>query len=148
MNEVPRYFFVHIMRTGGATFTRQIERNFAAGEVYPYPPRDADMVKANFDISYLLGLPPERAGGIRVYTGHFPYFVTKMTPWPNITTITILRDPVERTISLLRERQREAGSRVSLEACYDSPAVNECMLLNFQTKQFRDVWRRRRALRL
>lgn len=58
-------------------------------------------------MSYLAVLPDERRRRIRVYTGHFPYAAREILGG-DIVTVTILRDPVKRTISLLRQFRRKA----------------------------------------
>ena len=90
LSEPQKYFFVHIMRTGGATFSRQIVRNFERNEVYPDPDLDPDMHKANFDIPYILGLSSERTKTIRVYTGHFPFFVSGLLGATSIRSVFLL----------------------------------------------------------
>ena len=52
-------------------------------------------------------------------TGHFPLCAAEVLGVP-FTTFTLLREPVERTLSLLRHRrERRAGAgRASLEEIY------------------------------
>jgi hypothetical protein len=99
-----RYFFVHVMKTGGATFRRHIEDNFP-GAVYPDPHRDGDLENANILVQRLLGLAEDRRRQITAYTGHFPYIASQLLD-PTLTTLTILRHPVDRTISFLKHCQR------------------------------------------
>lgn len=135
MSQAERYFFIHIMKTGGATFRRQIEGNFAPGEVYPDDTLDGDLLEANLDVAYLLGLPPERTNVIRVYTGHFPYFVAELVS-PALATLTIIRDPVERTISHLKQWRKRRYPDLTLEQAYEGEWANEILMRNFQVKQF------------
>ncbi len=140
----PRFFFVHIMRTGGTTLEQQLRRAFPRDEVYPNP--DVDFpdgdIMHHLEVSYLLGLPPERLGAIRLFYGHFPYVVTEMLgaamPGPGLVTLTLLRDPVERTISLLRvlREQREAWHELTLEQMYDDASMFPRLIHNHQTKMF------------
>ena len=111
-----RFFFIHLMRTGGTTFEQQLRKSFPRAEVYPNPDLDfpdGDIMH-HLDVPYLLGLPPERLDAIRLFYGHFPYVVTEMLGG-GFVTLTVLRDPVERTISLLRvmREQRESVARTS-----------------------------------
>jgi hypothetical protein len=58
-----RYFFVHVMKTGGATFRRHIEDNFPEpGAVYPDPAVDTELREANILVDRLMNLPPSDAG--------------------------------------------------------------------------------------
>ena len=56
----------------------------------------------------LLDLPPSRRERIRVYAGHFPFVAVELMG-QEFVTMTVLRDPVERTLSYHRqwkEKQR------------------------------------------
>ena len=124
MPEAQRFFFVHVMRTGGTTFEQQLRRGFPRAEVYPDPDLDfpGGDIMHHLEISYLLGLPAERLAVIRLFYGHFPYVVTEMLGGP-LVTLTVLRDPVERTLSYLRHHRESApddGAR-SLEEIYADP---------------------------
>ena len=135
----PRAFFVHLMRTGGTTLEQQLRRAFARPEVYPNPDLDfpgGDIMR-HLDVSYLLALPAERLDAIRLYYGHFPYVVTELLPVP-VVTFTVLRDPVERTMSLLRimREQREGFAERTLEEIYDDANVFPRLVHDHQTKLF------------
>jgi hypothetical protein len=148
----PAIFFVHVMKTAGTTLVRHLRENYALDEIYPYRPLDirveADVVDVRYHLSvpYLLALSPERRSRIRIYTGHFPYVASELLQ-PDITRITVLRDPVERTISLLRQFRRKAtwldasdrepmlASR-TLEEVYEHPLVFAPLVQNHQTKVF------------
>src|SRR6476469_3479642 len=94
------------MRTGGMTFLHHLRQNFAADEVYP--DRDLDFpdddILEHLQLSHLLSLSPERRARIRVYSGHLPYMTIELLGRSPVT-LTLLRDPVDRTISLLRVLQ-------------------------------------------
>lgn len=132
-----RFFFVHVMKTGGATFRQHVYANFRPGEVYPSKRFDGDMHQANTRIDYLLSLPPERRARIRAYTGHFPYVVTELMGEPFVT-LTILRDPVDRTISYLKhcKRYHDQHRDLALEEIYEDPFFFPCFIHNHQTKVF------------
>jgi len=100
-----KFFFVHVMKTAGGTLRRHIFENFERSQVYPYGEFDPDLYLANFEIGYLTSLPGDRLEQIRVFTGHFPFVAVELLGL-RLTTLTILRDPVERTISYLRANQR------------------------------------------
>jgi AraC-like DNA-binding protein len=138
-DEAPRFFFVHIMRTGGTTLEQQLRRAFSRAEVYPDP--DVDFpggdIMHHLEVSYLLGLPPERFRSIRLFYGHFPFVATDMLG-NGFVTLTLLRDPVERTISLLRvlREQRAAWHGLTLEQMYDDVNMFPRLIHNHQTKLF------------
>jgi hypothetical protein len=127
-----RFFFIHVMKTGGGTLRLHIRNNFASDEVFPQPDLDPDLMTANTSLGYLDSLPAERRRRIRVFTGHFPFMATELVG--EVTTLTLLRDPVERTLSWLRARQRNHGGE--LEAIYEDPMLFEMFVHNHQAKLF------------
>jgi hypothetical protein len=133
----PRFFFVKVMKTGGGTFLQHILENFERDEVYPYARFDPDMQIANMAIDYLTGLPPERRARIRVYTGHFPYVAAELVGG-DLVTVTILRDPIARTISYLKhcKRYHEQHRSLPLEEIYEDPFNFPTLIKNHQAKLF------------
>jgi len=149
----PRYFFVHVMKTAGRTLLRHFRGNFELDQMYPYGKLDirydGDQVdiRHHLRISCLLELPEERVRRIRVYSGHYPYVASELIGGEFIR-LTVLRDPVERTISLLRQFRRKDPwadpnlrhsapmEGLTLEQVYENPFVYEPLVLNHQTKIF------------
>jgi hypothetical protein len=129
------FFFVHIMKTGGATLRQHIYANFPAGAVFPVPKID-DMDRT-WLVDYLLDLPPERRAGIRGYMGHYPYVASQLVDGDPVT-LSILRDPVERTISYLKhcKRYHDQHRELSLEEIYTDHFHFACFVENHQTKIF------------
>ena len=148
-----RYFFVHVMKTGGRTLTRHFRGNFELDEIYPNGKLDIrfenDLVdiRHHLRVACLLELPAERVQRIRMYHGHYPYVASEMLDG-DFFRLTVLRDPVERTISLLRQFKRKdpwadpnhryspPGEGLTLEEIYANPLVYESLILNHQTKIF------------
>ena len=131
------FFFLHVMKTGGGTLRQQIFANFSEDEVYPSGAVDGDMLKANTSLRCLLDIPAQRRSRIRVFAGHFPYVAVQLLEG-NFTTITVLRDPVERTLSFLRQfkSQRESLKTAPLEHIYEHPFVFTPYIKNHQAKLF------------
>ena len=131
-----RFFFIHVMKTAGGTLRRHIRANFAEDEVYPLQRLDGNLLHANFMLSHLAGLPPERRQRIRAYTGHFPFMAVDVLG-EDLTTITVLRHPVERTLSYLRNhRLYERGKGVPMEELYEDPYWFPFFIHNHQAKLF------------
>jgi hypothetical protein len=146
-----RVLFVHVMKTGGMTLYESVRDQLTRAEVYPDPELDLSAESSGggpfrpFTIPYLLTLGEERRRRIRFYVGHFPYVASEMLD-DDLATITILRDPVERTISLLRQLRRKAPfmdssrypsmSSQSMEEVYEQANVFEGLVHNHQTKIF------------
>ena len=85
----------------------------------------------------MLALSPERRARIRVYAGHLPYVASELLGI-DVIRLTLLRDPVDRTVSMLKHVKRlfERYHSASLEAIYDDDPVFRHYLDNYQTKVF------------
>jgi len=135
----PPFFFLHVMKTGGTAFVFNLRQNFGPGEVYP---ADVDKQEPGdllpyVSIAHLQGLAPERRRQIRMYTGHFPFVACEMLGI-ELRTLTLLRDPVERSVSVLKHFKRHFPryEPLALEALYDDPFLFENFVHNHQTKLF------------
>jgi hypothetical protein len=135
-----RFFFIHVMKTAGTTFVRQLQEEFPAEAVYPSRAVDwigADDFDAYIRIPRLLALPPERRAQVRAYTGHFPFYVVDALD-PSLTTLTVLREPIARTVSVLKhfKRVEERFRPCSLETIYEDRQIFRFFVENHQTKVF------------
>jgi hypothetical protein len=141
MTEGPRrFFFVHVMKTGGTTLAMHMARQFEPSELYPNESLDrrhATDVASYMSIDDLLALSPERKLAIRAYTGHFPFMVRDELG-VEVETFTLLRDPVERSISSLKHFKRLYGRYrpLSLDEIYEDAFVFRHFVHNHQTKVF------------
>jgi hypothetical protein len=124
------------MKTGGATFRRHIEDNFP-GAVYPDLAVDGQRHDANLLVQQLLALPPERHAQITAYTGHFPFVTAEMLD-PDLVTLTLLRDPVERIISYLKhcKRWNPQHRELEFEAIYEDGFNFPMLIHDHQVKVF------------
>jgi hypothetical protein len=132
-----RFFFIHVMKTGGGTFVQHIRANFDRSEVYPFAELDPEDELPRFNIPYLTALAPERLAKIRLFMGHFPFVAVQLLGM-EVQTITILRDPVERTISYLKHCQRyhDQHRALSLEEIYADPLYYPMLIRDHQAKLF------------
>ena len=134
------FFFLHVMKTGGSSMLRNIIDNFPVGQVEPdtrlgggpkpgEPPTYASLER-------LRSLPRARRDEVRVYAGHYPFWVTDLVPTDVI--MTVLRDPVERTISFLRHCRRYEPGRadLALEEIYEGPWYFPFLVRDYQSKLF------------
>jgi hypothetical protein len=132
------FFFIHVMKTAGTTFTQHIQANFSPDQVYPAPsdPRDLDRMFDYYLIKNLRALTAEDRDRIRIYGGHFPYAAAALVGAD--TTLTILREPVARTISYLEHCRRYTRKFAdsSLEEIYDDPWQFPTKIHNYQAKLF------------
>jgi hypothetical protein len=125
MAEPERYLFVHLQKTGGTALTQRLRASFGDDAVYPTP-QDRDDVGSVLDVGYLLDRFRTDGDAIRVITGHFPYCTAELLRVP-LETFTILREPVERTLSLLRKRQAtdERYRGQELDEIYEDAALQD-----------------------
>jgi len=143
--------FVHVMKTGGMTLLTHLQRTVEPEELYPNPELDmapdisARVAFRHMTIDHLEKVPEQRRRRLRVICGHFPYAARDVLGG-DLDVITLLRHPVDRTISLLRQLQRPsmwdegastAGTRPpALEAIYERTGVYEPLIHDHQTKIF------------
>ena len=135
------FLFLHLMKTGGTTILAHLEENFAPGTMYPDPRTDA---LATYDGLEYGSLDRLRTVGVaqrdtvRAYTGHFPHLAVDIVQ-PDVT-LTLLREPVERAVSLLRQVQEAdaagGGEPRSLEQVYDEDPSRWMLIQDYQARQF------------
>jgi hypothetical protein len=129
------YFFIHVMKTGGTTFRWHVNHNFGPDERYPDLSVDPDPYLAKLSMQHLLSQPAERLDRIRIFTGHLPSVTVEHLDRP-LTTMTLLRDPVERTISHLKQIEAVGPVRRSLEEVYEDPDVYLPLIRDHQARMF------------
>ncbi len=135
-----RYFFVHVMKTAGTTFVRSLREQFPGAAMYPSRGNDwhePDDFEAYQSIARLLALPAERTEQIEMYTGHFPAYVCDQVD-PALYTLTLLREPVARTVSVLKHFKRldERYRSSPLTEIYADTDLSRMYIANHQTKIF------------
>ena len=132
-----RFFFCHLQKTAGTTLIRRIRSEFPAGAVYPEraaDTRDPDVTRV-ISVDRLLSEWERRRDEIRVVTGHFPLCVTELLG-AEFTTMTVLRHPLERTISYMRHHRRRTptDAGLTMEQVYDDDLRFHGLIHNHMTK--------------
>jgi hypothetical protein len=112
-------------KTAGTTLLVRLRKHFGRDAVYPADGDERatpDGHQQNANLEVLARRLRERGNQLKVVTGHYPLCVSDMLGVP-FTTITVLRDPVERTLSALREfHTKDPKFRgLPLEEIYDHP---------------------------
>lgn len=133
----PRFFFQHIMKTAGTSFAQHFAGNFAPEEIYPSPQTPAEQRREQYwKIAPVRALGTEGLRGVRMVHGHLPLFVADLVDAD--ISLTILRDPIERTISHMRHCRRHFPQHrgKSLDAIYDDGWLYPLFFRNYQVKQF------------
>jgi sulfotransferase famil protein len=134
------FFFIHVMKTAGTTLARHLQQQFAPQEFYPSRGFDWELptdVEPYINIPRLLALPDERRDQVRMYAGHFPYLAADLLA-PNLRKLTLLRDPVDRTVSVLKhfKRREERFRSSTLETIYEDSDISRWYVRNYQTRVF------------
>jgi hypothetical protein len=136
--QASRFFFIHVQKTGGTALFKRLKHQFGERAVYP-DASDGDVVTVapQLSVDVLLERWRDRADEIRVVTGHFP-LCTKDLLGGGFTTLTVLREPVARTLSYLRHHQEltPADHDKSLEAIYDDEFRFQALVQNHMVKMF------------
>lgn len=135
--EPRRFFFAHVQKAAGTSLFGQLQREFPRAALYPDPSDAAPMPAPILFVSHLEARYRLRRDDIRVVTGHFPLRTTEVLGDP-FTTMTVVREPVERTLSFLRHHRRrnteDAGR--SLEEIYEDPIRFHGLVENNMVKMF------------
>ncbi len=141
--EEQRYFFIHIQKTAGVSLRQHLIANLGRERIYPSLSGGRE-AKKDFLISYLSGalltsLPRWALEEYLLFHGHMPFTTTRRLPFERpLRVFTILREPLERTISVLgqKKRHRPEFAEATLEEIYAHESVFQGQILNHQTKIF------------
>jgi hypothetical protein len=121
-----RFFFVHLQKTAGTALWRRLHQQFESSALYPGPD-DGVPPETVLSVDRLVKSWTSRRDQIEVVAGHFPLCATELLD-ADFTTLTLLREPIERTLSYLRHhRQETPGESRSLEEIYDDPVRFELL---------------------
>lgn len=95
------YFFMHIPKTAGTSMRKMLWSVFPEKRILP---NQQDLIENDSKYPALAKLKeqPERLRRARLFAGHYPYGSERIFPQEQITRMTFMRDPVERSLSLLR----------------------------------------------
>jgi hypothetical protein len=125
-----------MQKAAGTSFILRLYLHFPEAAIYPNPDDgDVQAEAPQGDVAGLLERWPARRDDIQVIAGHFPLCTTRLLG-EEFRTMTVLRDPVERTLSYLRHRRvLVAEDRdKSLEEIYDDPWAFPLIIENHMTR--------------
>ena len=131
-----RCFFVHMQKTAGTALRQGMINHFGKRAVYPTQGVDGtNPTQLVTSTDYLRERLAARGDEIEAITGHFPLCTMELLDG-RYTTLTLLREPVERTLSYLRHHRKEepADRDKSLEEIYEDPFRFNSFVHNHMTK--------------
>jgi hypothetical protein len=129
----PPLCFIHIMKTGGWSLSTELGRHYEPHRRYPRQGLPAsEMRRQKTDVDLLLSVDRSALAEIDLFSLHMPAWVSKVVA-PEHRTLAIVREPVARTVSHLRQLASMAKVTADLETLYDHPVVRP-RLANFQAR--------------
>ncbi len=137
-DDVERFFFVHVQKSAGTSLFKRLRKLFGRAAVYP-DETDGDVFTDAPQITpeQLVARWPVRRHQLRVVTGHLPLCTRELVD-ADFTTLTVLRDPLERTLSYLRHHRMlvPEDRDLPLEEIYDDPFRFSVIIQNHMVKMF------------
>ncbi len=125
-----------MQKTAGIALRRGLINHFGERAVYPTQGVDGtDPTQLVTSTDYLRERLAARGDEIEAITGHFPLCTVDLLE-DRYTTLTLLREPVERTLSYLRHHRKEepADRHKSLQEIYEDPFRFNSFVHNHMTK--------------
>ncbi len=133
MAEPTRFFMVHMRKAGGTALRARFKAIYGFDGIYPNG--DDGGFMGLTDMHLLRQRWPERRRDIRVIMGHLPLCTVDMLD-AEFVTLTMLRHPVERTLSFLRMQKARNPDDVdrSLDEVYDAQPRFDTTIDNHMTR--------------
>lgn len=137
-----RFLFIHVMKTGGTSFSDILKLNFSDEARYPDAcfSQDTDFarrIQAYTHVPAFIEDVNSLDGQLRVVSAHVPYAVRSLLHG-HYETMTIIRHPVDRTLSYLKHcrQYHKEHEGLTMERIYEEPWFQETFIRNYQTKIF------------
>jgi len=146
----PRIIFMHIPKTGGTTLRAALRRSYADGTFFlpdvpdendgrylRYIREEVESFQFNEDLHkrHLSGfeaLDPDAQANVQLFMGHFWYGAHARVPGP-CRYFTMLREPIERSLSLYAHRVAHQGLTVPIDRYFQT--ARDWELDNGQTRR-------------
>jgi hypothetical protein len=131
-----RFFVVHLQKTAGTSLRDRFRATFDPEAIYPNA-SDGPVGHSVVSVSHLLDRWAQRRSQLRVIAGHFPLSTVELLG-ADFVTLSVLRHPVDRTLSYLRhQRQLNVADRAgTLEDVYADPFRYHGLIRNHMTRMF------------
>lgn len=139
----PVLHFVHVMKAAGTSMVEMLKGWFGQEAVWPYgvEPTAPRVLRGYVDPWELARGTQDRLETVRVVCGHHPFAAVELSEGVldrPVVSASVLRDPVDRVVSLLRNvsRLHPEHAESSLEEIYDDEFIRRRLALDHQTKVF------------
>jgi hypothetical protein len=131
----PRFFIVHMQKSAGTSLRDRFRHHLSESEIYPNRTDGRDKRLSVISVAHLLDRWEARGAEVRLVAGHFPLCTTELLGG-DFVTLTVLRPPVERTLSYLRHQKKlnRADAGKSLAEIYDDPFRFNGLIRNHMTR--------------
>ena len=132
-------FFMHIMKTAGTSFRKLLEESLGKS-LFPTDERLRQRQNRHYysaiEIMELVRL--DELASCRVLCGHLPYALVETPEFRNFSLATFLREPVSRTLSMLRHRRRNSPkfAAMGVQEMLSHSAFVEGQIRDYQSKYF------------
>lgn len=136
-SEPTRYFIVHLQKSAGTSLRDRFRSMLDDSAIYPNASDGRDKRHSVISLSHLLERWRVRKDEIRLIAGHFPLSTVELLD-ADFVTLSVLRPPVERTLSYLRHQKmlNRADRDRSLEEIYDDPFRFHGLIRNHMVRMF------------
>jgi hypothetical protein len=122
------------MRSGGTSFLRVLRNHFDLAAIYPNG-STAPVQFEKMHVNALMELSADVRGAYKLFAVHMPAWVADEVA-PDALKVSVLREPVERTVSHLRQIARHNTHHASgLDTVYADREIRD-RLANYQTRLF------------
>lgn len=132
-----RFFVVHLQKTAGTTLRDRFRATFDDTAIYPNATDGTDKRLSVISLDHLRQRWHARRDEIRLIAGHFPLSTVELLD-AEFVTLSVLRPPIERTLSYLRHQKKinRADREKGLEEIYDDPFRFHGLIRNHMTRMF------------
>ena len=136
-DEPTRFFVAHLQKTAGTTLRDRFRATLPEHTIYPNASDGRDKRISVISLGHLLERWRARREEIRLVAGHFPLSTTELLD-ADFVTLSILREPVDRTLSYLRHQKKlnRDDRELPLEAIYDDPFRFNGLVRNHMVRMF------------
>lgn len=135
----PQILVIHTMKAAGTSLRRALIAQLGEQDVYPNDTHLRADPRGWYPVpgKLLEHVRDGRTGGARLLIGHVPYVLADRLPTRPLT-VALLRDPIERAVSMLEHRR--SRTKRFRGASYADLLANDrfvrCQIRDYQTKMF------------